>query len=235
MLKALKKIGLIGGTFDPVHNGHLHLAEQAQYFFDLEKVIFIPAFRSPHKLAIQPESCKHRLAMLALALENRPTFSMNKMEIEKQAISFTIDTLKALKSQYSDWKLFLILGADAFQAIDTWKKSSQLFDFCNILVGTRPGVDIKVSESVKNRLSLIEPLTIDPSPKFGTEPVIIENTKKGTQVVFFQISPINISSKDIRRRIAQKEEIKNLLPPSVDNYIIKNQLYRNDPLQKWPE
>ena len=83
MLKALKNIGLIGGTFDPVHNGHLHLAEQAQDFFDLEKVIFIPAFRSPHKLATQPESGKHRLAMLTLALENRPTFSMNKMEIEK--------------------------------------------------------------------------------------------------------------------------------------------------------
>ena len=132
MFKPLKKIGLIGGTFDPVHNGHLYLAEQAQDIFDLEKVIFIPAFRSPHKLAIQPESCKHRLAMLALALENRPTFSMNKIEIEKQAVSFTIDTLKALKSEYSDWELFLILGADAFQAIDTWKKSSQLFDFCNI-------------------------------------------------------------------------------------------------------
>ena len=228
MLKALKKIGFIGGTFDPVHNGHLHLAEQAQDFFDLEKVIFIPAFRSPHKLAIQPESCKHRLAMLALALENRPTFSMNKMEIKKQSVSFTIDTLKALKSQYSDWKLFLILGADAFQAIDTWKKSSQFFDFCNILVGTRPGTDFKVSESVKNKLSLTEQITMGPSPKFGKESVVFKNTKKGTQVVFFQISPINISSKDIRQRISRKEEIKNLLPPSVDNYIIKNQLYRNN-------
>jgi len=228
MLKALKKIGLIGGTFDPVHNGHLYLAEQAQDIFDLEKVIFIPAFRSPHKLAIQPESCKHRLAMLALALENRPTFSMNKIEIEKQAVSFTIDTLKALKSEYSDWKLFLILGADAFQAIHTWKQSAQLFDFCNILVGTRPGSEFKVSESVKNKLSLTEKVTIGPSPNFGKESVTFKNTKNGTQVVFFQISPINISSKDIRRRISQKKEIKNLLPPSVDHYIIKNQLYRND-------
>ena len=228
MLKALKKIGLIGGTFDPVHNGHLYLAEQAQGIFDLEKVIFIPAFRSPHKLAIQPESCKHRLAMLSLALENRPTFSMNKIEIEKQAVSFTIDTLKALKSEYSDWKLFLILGADAFQAIHTWKQSAQLFDFCNILVGTRPGSEFKVSESVKNKLSLTEKVTIGPSPNFGKESVIFKNTKNGTQVVFFQISPINISSKDIRRRISQKKEIKNLLPPSVDHYIIKNQLYRDD-------
>ncbi len=232
MLKVLKKIGLIGGTFDPVHNGHLHLAEQAQEIFDLEKVIFIPAFRSPHKLAIQPESCKHRLAMLALALENRPTFSINKVEIEKQTVSFTIDTLKAFKSEYSDWKLFLILGADAFQAIDTWKQSSQLLDFCNILVGTRPGTDFKVSESAKNKLFLDERVKIGPSSKFGKESVFFKNTQRGTQVVFFQISPINISSKDIRQRIYQKEEIKNLLPPSVDHYIIKNQLYRNHPPPK---
>ena len=99
MLKPQKKIGLIGGTFDPVHNGHLHLAKQAEKFFDLERVIFIPAFRSPHKLVIKPESRKHRLTMLALALENQPTFSIDKIEIENQAVSYTIDTLKTLKSE----------------------------------------------------------------------------------------------------------------------------------------
>ena len=228
MLKPPKKIGLIGGTFDPVHNGHLYLAVQAQKFFDLERIIFIPAYRSPHKLVVEPASCKHRLTMLASALENRPTFSINKIEIEKQAISYTIDTLKTLKSEYSDWNLFLILGTDAFQAIDTWKQSSQLLDFCNILVGARPETDFKISESVKNKLSLTELVTINSSPKFGTESVILENSKKENQVIFFQISPLDISSKDIRRRVSRKEEIKNLLPPSVDHYIIKNRLYRDD-------
>ena len=125
-------------------------------------------------------------------------------------------------------QLFLILGADAFQAIETWKQSSQLLDFCNILVGTRPGADFKISESVKSKLSLTEPVTTDPSPEFGTESFILENIQKGTRVVFFQISPLDISSKDIRRRISRKEEIKNLLPPSVDHYIIKHRLYRDD-------
>ena len=228
MSKPFKNIGLLGGTFDPVHNGHLHLAEQAQKFFNLEKVIFIPAFRSPHKRVIEPESSKHRLAMLALAIENRPNFLMDKMEIEKQVVSYTIDTLKAFKSEFSDCNLFLILGADAFQAIETWKQSSQLLDFCNILVGARPGADFKISESVKSKLSLTEPVTMDPSPEFGTESFILENIQKGTRVVFFQISPLDISSKDIRRRISRKEEIKNLLPPSVDHYIIKHRLYRDD-------
>jgi len=228
MAHPLKKIGLIGGTFDPVHNGHLHLAEQAQKFFDLERVIFIPAFRSPHKLILEPESCEHRLSMLALALENRPSFSMDQTEIKKNAVSYTIETLKDLKSDHPDWKLFLILGADAFQAIDTWKQSSQLLDFSNILVGTRPGVEFKISETIKNKLSLSETESNNHASKFETELMVLENHKKGAQIIFFQISPLDISSKDIRQRIIQKEEIKNLLPPSVDHYIMKHRLYRDD-------
>ena len=108
MTNTLKKIGVIGGTFDPVHNGHLHLAEQAQNFFDLDRVIFIPAFRSPHKLAIKPESCEHRLSMLSLALKNRPGFCMDKIEIKKNAVSYTIETLKDLNSKHPDWSVFLL-------------------------------------------------------------------------------------------------------------------------------
>ena len=182
MLKPLKKIGLIGGTFDPVHNGHLYLAEQAQKFFDLERVIFLPAFRSPHKLATEPESRKHRLAMLSLALKNRTTFSINQIEIDNQAVSYTVDTLKELKSKNSDWNLFLILGADAFQSIDTWKESSQLLSFCNIVVGERPGTDFKVSESIKNKLALVESETINSSLKLGKKLVILENSKSSNNL-----------------------------------------------------
>jgi len=228
MTNTLKKIGIIGGTFDPVHNGHLHLAEQAKKFFDLDKVIFIPAFRSPHKLAIKPESCKHRLSMLSLALKNHPSFSMDKIEIKKNVISYTIETLKDLNSKHPDWSVFLILGADVFQAIDTWKKSTQLLDFCNILVATRPGVDFVISDSIKNKLSLSEPATNHHPLQLKADLMIFENFKKGAQVIFFPIPPLDISSKNIRQRIIQKEEIKNLLPLSVDHYIMKHQLYRND-------
>jgi len=228
MTNTLKKIGIIGGTFDPVHNGHLHLAEQAQKFFDLDRVIFIPAFRSPHKLAIKPESCKHRLSMLSLALKNRPGFSIDEIEIKKNAVSYTIETLKDLNSEHPDWSLFLILGSDVFQAIDTWKKSTQLLDFCNILVATRPGVDFSISEPIKNKLSLSEPETNNHPSKFRTELIVFENFKKGAQVIFFPIPPLDISSKNIRQRIIKKEVIKNLLPLSVDHYIMKHRLYRNE-------
>ena len=228
MTNTLKKIGIIGGTFDPVHNGHLHLAEQAQKFFDLDRVIFIPAFRSPHKLAIKPESCKHRLSMLSLALKNRPGFSIDEIEIKKNAVSYTIETLKDLNSEHPDWSLFLILGSDVFQAIDTWKKSTQLLDFCNILVATRPGVDFSISEPIKNKLSLSEPETNNHPSKFRTELIVFENFKKGAQVIFFPIPPLDISSKNIRQRIIKKEVIKNLLPLSVNHYIMKHRLYRNE-------
>jgi len=228
MKNNLKKIGIIGGTFDPVHNGHLHLAEQAQKFFDLDRVIFIPTFRSPHKLAIKPESSKHRLSMLSLALKNRPGFSMDKIEIKKNAVSYTIQTLKDLNSEHPYWSIFLIVGADVFRAIDTWKESTQLLDFCNILVATRPGVDFVISESIKNKLSLSEPGTNIHPAKFRTELMVFENLKKVAKVIFFPIPPLDISSKDIRQRIIQKEEIKNLLPLSVDHYIMKHQLYLND-------
>ncbi len=219
MTDSVKKIGLLGGTFDPVHNGHLHLAEEAQRFFNLDKVVFIPAYRSPHKLALEPVSCEHRLAMLTLALEGQSCFSMDKTEINKNEVSYTIETLKKLQSNHPDWNIFLILGADAFQAIDTWKQCSELLDYCNILVGNRPGAELQVSDSVKNKLSL---------SASATDVNVFNNLEKGTGVTFFQISPLDISSKNIRQRIHKEEEVKNLLPPSVDHYIMQHRLYRDD-------
>jgi nicotinate-nucleotide adenylyltransferase len=219
MSDSIKNVGFLGGTFDPVHNGHLHLAERAQILFKLDKVVFIPAYRSPHKLSLEPVSCEHRLAMLTLALEGLPRFSMDKVEINKNEVSYTIETLRKLQSNHPDWNIFLILGADAFQAIDTWKQCSQLLDFCHIVVGTRPGTELQISNSIKNKLSL------STSEKDVT---VFKNLQKGTGVIFFQISPLDISSKDIRQRIHSKYEVKNLLPPSVDHYIIKHRLYIED-------
>ena len=228
MTDSMKKIGLLGGTFDPVHNGHLHLAEQAQRFFNLEKVVFIPAYRSPHKLALEPVSCEHRLSMLTLALEGLPRFSIDKMEINKNEVSYTIETLKELQLNHPEWNMFLILGADAFQDIDTWKQCSQLLDFCNILVGTRPGSESQVSDSVKKKLTLSTSATNDRATSSATDVKVFKNLEKGTGVTFFQISPLDISSKEIRQQIHRGEEVKNLLPPSVDHYIMRHRLYRDD-------
>ena len=142
-----------------------------------------------------------------------------KVEINKNEVSYTIETLNKLQSNHPDWNIFLILGADAFQAIDTWKQCSQLLNFCNIVVGTRPGTELQVSNSIRNKLSL---------GTSETDVTVFKNLQKGTGVTFFQISPLEISSKDIRQRIHSEDEVKNLLPPSVDHYIMQHRLYRED-------
>ena len=225
MANSPKKIGLIGGTFDPVHNGHLYLALQAKKLFDLQKLIFVPAYRSPHKLTLEPASYEHRLAMLGLALENQPGFYIDNLEINKKKVSYTIETLKDLTSLNPDWEIYLILGSDTFQTIDTWKQCSHLLDFCSILVGTRPGVELNMPKSIQLKFSLAEPTKQFCQSSFVSEFTVYKKRKKNTQVILFEISPLEISSNDIRQRISKKEEIKNLLPPSVDNYIMKHRLY----------
>jgi len=225
MANSQKKIGLIGGTFDPVHNGHLYLALQAKKLFDLQKLIFVPAYRSPHKLTLEPASYEHRLAMLGLALENQPDFYIDNLEINKKKVSYTIETLKDLTSLNPDWEIYLIMGADAFQTIDTWKQCSDLLDFCSILVGTRPGAKLNMPKSIQLMFSLDEPIKQACQSNFESELTVYKKQKINTQVILFSISPLEISSNNIRQRISYKEEIKNLLPPSVDNYIIKNRLY----------
>lgn len=227
MADSPKKIGLMGGTFDPVHNGHLHLAGEAQKLFDLQKVIFIPAYRSPHKLSLEPESCEHRLAMLTLAIENQPGFYLDKLEMNKKKVSYTIETLKDLNSLHADWEIFLILGADTFQAIDAWKQCSEILDFCAILVGTRPGAGLDVSKSAQRNLYLDESEKNVLDSGLENELIIFRNREKKNPVIFFQISPLDISSRDIRLRIFNKKGIKNLLPPLVEHYIMNHQLYRD--------
>ena len=189
MADSLRKVGLIGGTFDPVHNGHLHLALQTQKLFDLHKVIFMPAYRSPHKLDLEPVSCEHRLNMLALALENQPGFYLDKLEINKNKVSYTIETLKDLNSLNPDWEIFLILGADAFKEIETWKQSSQLLDFCSILVGRRPGAKLNIPTSIQHKFSLDEPKRQACHSSLKEELIVFKKRKKNTQVILFEISP----------------------------------------------
>ena len=225
MANSPKKIGLIGGTFDPVHNGHLYLALQAKKLFDLQKLIFVPAYRSPHKLTLEPASYEHRLAMLGLALENQPDFYIDNLEINKKKVSYTIETLKDLKSLHPDWEIYLILGSDAFQTIDTWKQCSHLLDFCSIFVGTRPGAELNMPKSIQLKFSLDEPIKQVYQSNFDSELTVYKKHKKNTRVILFEISPLEVSSNDIRQRISNKEEVKNLLPPSVVNYIMKHRLY----------
>ena len=225
MTSKLKRVGLLGGTFDPVHNGHLDLAAETAQIFNLQKVFFIPVSRSPHKLDCLLTSSSHRVAMLKLALEQEATFSIDPLEIKKGGVSYTIDTLSCLKEQHPDWDLFLILGADAFLLMDTWKSSANILKLCHILVGTRPGVKLEISMELGRVLGIKTQQLKNNDFKL---PITLNNDT-GKTIQLYQIPTQNISSRKIRDRVQAGKEIKNLLPPAVDHYIMRHQLYRTEP------
>jgi nicotinate-nucleotide adenylyltransferase len=222
MNNELKRVGLLGGTFDPVHNGHLDLAAQTTQLFNLHKVLFIPVSQSPHKLNARPTSSLHRVAMLELALKKKTEFSVELSEVHNGGVSYTIETLSQLKERYPDWELFLILGADAFLLMDTWKSFIDIVKLCHVLVSTRPGAKLRVSDK------LIQTLGLKKSTLYNNDlilPMTLSTTSEKT-IRLFQIPTQNISSREIRGKVQEEKEIKNLLPPAVDHYIMQHQLYR---------
>jgi nicotinate-nucleotide adenylyltransferase len=224
MNSELKRVGLLGGTFDPIHNGHLGLAGETMQLFNLQKVLFIPVSRSPHKLHYRPTSSEHRVAMLELALARETAFSTELLEVEKSGVSYTIETLSRLKERHPEWELFLILGADAFMVMDTWKSYADIFKLCHVLVGTRPDVKLELPVELCQTLGLKKTRLEN-----NNDPLLITlNPATGKTIRLYHIPPQDISSSGIRHRVQAGKEIKKLLPPAVDHYIIKNRLYRTE-------
>jgi nicotinate-nucleotide adenylyltransferase len=224
MNNELKRVGLLGGTFDPVHNGHLDLAAKTTQLFNLQKVLFVPVSQSPHKLDVRSTSSLHRVAMLELVLNQKTEFSVELSEVDNGGISYTIETLSRLKKRYPDWELFLILGADAFLLMDTWKSFTDILKLCHVLVSTRPGVKLRVPDKLIQMLGLKK-------STLGNNDLILPmtlSTTSGKTIRLYQIPTQNISSREIREKVQEEKEIKNLLPPAVCHYIIKHQLYRTE-------
>lgn len=218
-----KRVGVFGGSFDPVHNGHLGLAVHAREKFQLDRVLFVPAYLSPHKLDSEPAHPRHRLAMLRLALGANPFFSISEVELEKKEISFTINTLSQLTALHPDTDFFLIMGIDAFMGIKTWKSVYRLLGMCHVVVATRPGFKEGIEDSLKNLVAGQESMYSPATRKEGV--TIFHHLEKNTTLNFFDLPPLDISSSVIRTKIHRHQETKNMLPPEVENYMITNQLY----------
>jgi nicotinate-nucleotide adenylyltransferase len=218
-----ERVGIFGGSFDPVHRGHLGLATHARKKFQLDRVLFVPAYLSPHKLDSEPAPPHHRLAMLKLALGSTPFFSISEIELEKQEVSFTVDTLSQLTALHPGTDFYLIMGIDAFMGIRTWKSVHRLLGMCHVVVATRPGYKEGIEEGLQNLFAGQESLY---SPGTRNEGVtVFHHLKKNTTLNFFDLPPKDISSRVIRERIHRHQETKNMLPPEVENYMITNQLY----------
>lgn len=199
------KVGIMGGTFDPIHYGHLVTAEAVRYKFNLSRVIFVPSGNPPHKVARTITEKKHRYLMTVLATVTNPNFEVSTIELNKEGYTYTVDTMKEFKNLYGEnFEFYFITGADAILEILTWKDIDILLNICNFVAATRPGFNNK---DLDDKLEYIE-------------------DRYGRSIFKVEVPSLAISSTDIRRRVTEGEPIKYLLPEAVERYIQKNHLYR---------
>lgn len=199
------KIGIFGGSFDPVHVGHLILADQLRQAAGLDKVIFIPAYRSPFKPGSRPADGDHRLRMLALAAAGCSFFESSDIEIRKEGPSYTYDTLSALKEQHPCDELYFLMGADALIELGGWHRAEELLRNFSFIAGCRKGYDNSLAE----------------------EKLKEYREKYGADLRFFEIPEIEISSSAIRQSLMDGRSVRYLLPDPVIKYISDNGLYRD--------
>ena len=204
------RYGVMGGTFNPIHNGHLVTAEEARMQFALDKVIFMPAGKPPHKPDRTGETvlpAEERYLMTVIATASNPHFIVSRLEIDRPGISYTIDTVRSLNKIYAGAQIFFITGADAVWEILTWKDPEKIVDFCTFIAATRPGYSL-------NKFK-----------KYHLLPNKNNNTPLTPKVEFMKIPALAISSTGIRRRIKAGHPIRYLVPESVLNYIYKSGFY----------
>lgn len=201
------KLALMGGTFDPIHFGHLVMAEAARIQFGFDQVLFVPSGKPPHKTGKYITSAIHRYMMTVLATMSNPYVHVSSFEIEREGPSYSIDTIKYFRGEYGpEVELYFITGADAMQEILTWKAVPELLQLCQFIAATRPGYCMSELEQVK---AAIGPM--------GKERIHCVATPE-----------IDISSTGIRERLKCGKSIKYLLPETVENYIYKQGLYGAD-------
>ncbi|NPV60344.1 MAG: nicotinate-nucleotide adenylyltransferase [Actinobacteria bacterium] len=204
----IKRVGVMGGTFDPIHTGHLVTAEEALHQFGLDEVLFVPSAHPPHKEdreSLDPES---RYIMAVIATATNPCFRVSRLELERPGPSYTIDTVRELRRLYGpNTEIYFITGADAILEILTWKEPEKLLREALFIAATRPGYDLKRLE---------ESLPEEEKARHAESP----------RVLVMEIPALAISSTDIRRRVREGRPITYLVPQGVKEFIEKNGFYR---------
>ena len=211
---------MFGGTFNPIHLGHLRGAEEIWQAFRLDEVIFIPSSVPPHKATEKIVEAKHRLEMVRLATSDNPHFSSSDLEFSRPGRSFSVDTLRHFRGRQED-AFFFILGGDAFQEIETWKDFHILFSLCHFIVMVRIGSQKNVSSSPFPG-AVVPDFRYDPG-----ESAWVHRT--GYRVYFKEISFLDISSTRVRELIERGQTARYLIPAEVGAYIQKYGLYRKSP------
>ena len=216
------RIGLLGGTFDPVHNCHLSIAGQAQRALSLDRVIFIPSGAPPHKSRESLAPAHHRLRMVQHAVAELPNFTVLDVEASAPQTSYTIDTIRTLRETEKS-ELWFIIGLDAFLEIAGWKSAETLLTLTNFLVLSRPHVPFSRTAS----LALLPPLPVTQLQQLdaGQQRRLDLPIGPKATITFLRIDPCEVSSSGVRERIRTGADVTDWLPPPVHSYIIQHNLY----------
>lgn len=211
------KIGIMGGTFDPVHNGHLELADMARSQFALDEIWFLPNGNPPHKeLKKIKSNVKQRVKMVKLAIDGHPGYLLEPCEAEKKDISCSYKTMEYLTKEHPEDEFYFIVGADSLFSIETWVHPEKLFPLCTILAAYRD--DIVEGERNSMESSVWEEMTAQ-----------IEHLKEeyGARIELLRSRPIQISSSRLREMVRRGDEIHGLVPEKVEEYIAEEGLYES--------
>lgn len=213
------RVGILGGTFDPVHNGHLAVAEAVRQALALSSILFVPAFLPPHKPTYAISAFQHRAAMLDLAVVDRPDCSVSRLEAEREGPSYSIDTLRTLaRGLGKDVHLFFIIGMDAFAEVFTWKEQGELLDHASFVVVGRPD---HCKQSCGQTVAANFPGYV-----FAEALGCWQGKPDQGAIHPVAMPPMKVSSTEIREAVRQGRAISNLVPAAVADYIYAQGLYR---------
>jgi nicotinate-nucleotide adenylyltransferase len=209
------RLGLLGGTFDPIHAGHLAAARAAQDVFSLDGVRFVPSARPPHRPDSPRASEYHRVEMVRLAVAATPGWEVWDLELTREGPSYTFDTLTTVAAEgLTPLQIFFITGADAFAEIATWHRYPDVLDRAHFVVVARPGTSLS---SLAARLPRLAHRMCEPATAVGAE---------RTRIILLETETPDLSATDIRLRVSNGQPIEGLVPPAVAAYIDRNLLYR---------
>lgn len=224
---ASHRLGLLGGSFNPIHNGHLAIAHRVYERLHLSRVLFIPTGNPPHKQSRSLAPAQARLDMVKLAIAESPFFELSTIEIDRVGKSYSIDTVREVQAQYGpSWKLFFIIGLDAFLEFSAWRSPETLLRLCHFVIVPRPGQSFQSL----SKMPLLFNLNAQALRQLdlGLLDQVELPVPGSSSLTCIALPPCLISASEIRKRVQCGGPLANMLPPSVESYILQQRLYQED-------
>jgi nicotinate-nucleotide adenylyltransferase len=223
------RLGIMGGTFDPIHLGHLRAAEEIYWAFALDQIIFVPAARPPHKEEAVAASALHRYEMVSLATVFTPYFTVSSIELQRPGKSYSVETVREFqKISGPHTTLYFVVGVDAFLEMSGWRDAGELLALTQVIVTARPGWRLDEVE----RLLTLEQRRVLGGPSFrylkiaDIDPERVEHDLIPRQVLLVEVVSLDIASREIRQLVEEGRSIRHLVPDTVAAYMAKNRLYQ---------